>query len=267
MGQDSSLNREGREDAESAVSLLVGLVEDFFGRRLVSVVLYGSIVFDDLAPGYGDLDFLAVVDGDLSEDDQRGLTELRQPLRGPTSTTHQRMLEGAFLPRHMLDPAQPGSAFWWGTTGERLWEENRLGWLVLKVIRERGRVVHGQDIRPEIPPASRESVLEEIRSFCRSACEHSSNGGLHSIDWLLTAARLLLLLLLKEARLSSKAEAADWGRDHALGAWRELLPMARDLRLNPPRAELLEIRQWLAGLAPSIVEAANELNRALPPIQ
>ena len=52
--------------ADSAISELVGLCRGFFGRRLISVVLYGSILFDDLAPGYGDLDFLAVVDGDLA---------------------------------------------------------------------------------------------------------------------------------------------------------------------------------------------------------
>jgi len=44
-----------------ALELFLRMTRDLFEERLVSVVLYGSIVFDDLAPGYGDLDFLAVV--------------------------------------------------------------------------------------------------------------------------------------------------------------------------------------------------------------
>ena len=247
--------------ADSAISELVGLCRGFFGRRLISVVLYGSILFDDLAPGYGDLDFLAVVDGDLSDDDRRGLAELRRPLRGDASTVYERMLEGAFLPRHMLDPARPGKAFWWGTSRERPWEKNDLGWLVLKVIRECGRVVYGQDVRGEAPPPSPEQILEDIRCFCRSAREHGRGGDLHAVDWLLSAARLLLLL--QEGRLSSKTEAAEWGRLHARGQWRELLPQASHLRLNPREADSPDARVWLAGLTPSIAEAVSELEREL----
>jgi hypothetical protein len=43
------------------------MVEQILENRLVSVILYGSILFDDLAPGYGDLDFLAVLKGNLTE--------------------------------------------------------------------------------------------------------------------------------------------------------------------------------------------------------
>jgi len=50
-----------------ALESFLRLVRDVLGSRLFSVVLYGSVAFDDLAPGYGDLDFLAVVNDDLSK--------------------------------------------------------------------------------------------------------------------------------------------------------------------------------------------------------
>ena len=53
-----------KAELDRTLATFLGMLEDFFGDRLVSVVLYGSVVFDDLAPGYGDLDFLAVVDDD-----------------------------------------------------------------------------------------------------------------------------------------------------------------------------------------------------------
>ena len=56
-------------DALCNLTLEVFLREicDFFINDLISVTLYGPIVFDDLAPGYGDLDFLAVVSNNFSE--------------------------------------------------------------------------------------------------------------------------------------------------------------------------------------------------------
>ena len=242
---------------DAALRTFQQMIEEFFGRRLVSVILYGSIVFDDLAPGYGDLDFLAVIDGDLSEDQQRRLAELRKPLRAQEADIFAKMIEGAFLPRHMLDPARGGAAFWWGTSGERPWTTNELGWIVLHVIRECGQVIYGQDIRKEIPPVSRRAILEEFQQFPPSASEHAGEGTLHSVDWLLTAARLILWV--REGRLSSKSEAADWGQLHAKGSWRELLPKAKYLRLNPAEADEPQWRQWLGELEAPIKAAAEEL--------
>lgn len=237
------------------------MLREQLGRRLVAVLLYGSVLWDDLAPGYGDLDFLAVVEGDLSEADCAELVALRRPLRAGPLGCYAQMLEGAFLPRRMLDPEVAGSALWWGTTGERPWSRSRLGWLVLHVIRERGLLLWGEDVRHEIPPATREALLEDVRAACRSGKEHGRPGSLHSVDWLLTAARLLLWL--REGRLSSKSEAADWGAAHAAGAWRAWLPQAKALRRHPSLAGTPETQAWLAGLAEPIAEAYAELDAEL----
>ena len=52
-------------EANLALELFLREIRAILAERIVSVVLYGAIVFDDLAPGYGDLDFLAVVEGDV----------------------------------------------------------------------------------------------------------------------------------------------------------------------------------------------------------
>jgi predicted nucleotidyltransferase len=234
---------------------------DLFGDRLISVMLHGSVVFDDLAPGYGDLDFLAVVEGDLAEETRGRLVSMRKPLRADGSRVYARMLEGAFLPRHMLDPARPGKAFWWGTSGERPWERNRLGPLVHLVIREHGIVIRGEDVRSEIPRPTRAELLEDVARFCESAETHGCPGRLHSIEWLLTTARLLLWL--REGRLSSKSEAADWGATHAHGPWRTHLGRAREMRLSPSDADSMEGRLWLNGLGPAILMACEELRQEL----
>jgi len=243
------------------LELFLRMLTEFFGGRLVSVMLYGSLVFDDLAPGYGDLDFLAVVELDLGTDECERLVKLRRPLRSGTYGVVATMIEGAFLPRHMLDPANPGTALWWGTSGERTWTRNELGWLVLHTIRERGLVAWGEDVRGCIPRAGRDALLQEVQDACDSARAHGRGGTLHSVDWLLTAARLLLWL--REGRLSSKSEAAEWGRIHARGAWREHLARARELRLDPALAADPEVQRWLAALTGPIQQAREELEGGL----
>lgn len=258
------LPKGGLEDSRvnSTIEMFLEALVKFFGNRLISVVLYGSAVFEDLAPGYGDLDFLAVLDGELSEHEQHNLIDFRKPFRSRQATIFARMLEGAFLPRKMLDPANSGRAFWWGTTGERPWKHNELGWCALAVIRQCGRVIYGQDIRCEIPEPTRELLLEGVRHFCDSAVAYAKPGELHSLDWLLTAARMLLWL--KEDRFSSKSEAADWAYLHANGLWRQLLPQAKQLRLHPDESDKPEWKEWLDDLQSPIKEAIKEVNAELP---
>lgn len=54
--------------AEPELNLTLGIflraAREILVDRFASVLLYGSILFDDLAPGYGDLDFLVVVEGE-----------------------------------------------------------------------------------------------------------------------------------------------------------------------------------------------------------
>jgi len=243
------------------LELFLRAIADFFGQRLVSVILHGSIVYDDLAPSYGDLDFLAVVDDDLLDRACQLLAALRRPFRSGDYGVLATMMEGAFLPRPMLDPARTGQAFWWGTSGERAWRNSQLGWLVLHVVREQGIVIWGEDVRPEVPQAKREQLVQEIWEICRNMEEHGKGGDLHSVEWLLTAARELLFL--KEGRFSSKSEAADWAYLHAKGDWRKWLLRAKQFRSNPTLADSAESRQWLDGLTVSIREASEELRQEL----
>jgi hypothetical protein len=243
------------------LELFLRVVRDVLGDNLVSVVLQGAVVFDDLAPGYSDLDFVAVLaDEDLSDETCQRLIEARKPLRAGRYGTLAWALEGPFLPRRMLDPRVTGRALCWGTGGERHWEANRLGGLVHRVIRERGQVIFGDDLIDEFTPASREAMVAEVRAFCQSAREHGSGGTVKSVDWLLTAARLLWWL--REDRLSSKSAAAEWAFANAEGAWREHLPRAREVRLNPALEATAAVWVWLHWLPQFIREAADEVENA-----
>ncbi len=244
-----------------ALEVFLRAIRDELGESLLSVVLYGSILFDDLAPGYGDLDFLAVVTDDVEEPTCRRLDELRAVLRNGRYGIHCHMLEGAFLPVHMLGPDAQGKGLWWGTSGERLWERNNLGHFVLHTIRENGLVIWGEDVRSRIPQIRRSDMLGQLLAGCKATRDHATVTTFHCLDFLFTPARELLWL--KEGKLSSKSEAADWGHRNAKGEWRRHLPRAKSVRLNPQDAERDSVQEWIAGLGPSILEATLELEHEL----
>jgi len=120
-------------------------------------------------------------------------------------------------------------------------------------------VIWGEDVRSEIRTASFEDLIQDVRTGFLGRRADGLGGTLHSVDWLLTTARMLLWL--REARLSSKSEAADWGYRHIRGTWREYLPKAKELRLNPSMADSPDAKRWLEELTGPIQEAFDELER------
>jgi hypothetical protein len=241
----------------TALELFLRMLREELRESLLSVVLYGSILFDDLAPGYGDLDFLAVISDDLDEATCQRLRAIRVPLRSGAYGVHCQMIEGAFLPIAMLGPNAQGNAFWWGTSGERTWSKNELGHLVLHTIRERGLVIYGKDIREKIPTIRRADILEQLLEYCQATRLHAEPTSLQYLDFLFTPARELLWL--KEGRWSSKSEAADWAFRNARGDWRTHMPRAKFLRRNPQAATYRDVHDWIKGLEPSILQATDEL--------
>lgn len=246
---------------EAALQAFLGFARDALGCAPRSVILYGSITWGDLAPGYGDLDFVAVVDDDIEDDRRHALMQARKPLRSGRFGVYGEMIEGAFLPRHMLCPGSAGRAVWWGTSGERLWDANGLGWFDCLGIRERGIVVRGDDLRHEFPVPSPEQLVAEAARFTGIARAHGKAGELHSVDWLLSAARALYWL--KEGALTSKSHAAEWASQNAMGDWSTRLPRAAWLRRNPDRVRYDEVIAWLGTLRGPIEQACDEIEREL----
>ena len=246
-------------EINQALEVFLRMVYGVFGEDLVSVILYGSLVSDDLAPGYSDLDFLAVVKDDIPAAMYPVMSDLRKPLRSRDYGILATMIEGEFVPRKSLASPEVGQSYYWGTSSDKPRPGNSVRGLVAKCVHEVGVVIYGEDIRSEIPVPTREEILQDIRGSIPGIRQHGRGGGLHSIDWLLTIARFLILV--KENRLSSKSEAADWGYANARGAWREYLPEAKRIRKNPQEAEMAQA--WLAGLTDPIQQACDELEQEL----
>lgn len=253
-------HRFGDPALNSTVEDLLSRLNALFSEHLLSVIVHGSVVFDDFVPGYSDLDFVAIVDHDLSDGACHALVDARKTLRIEARGLLSGALEGAFLPRRMLDPTVKGRGFWWGTTRERPMEVNHLGWFVHEVIRQAGVVAYGQDLRNEFPAPTRDALLAEMRDFLVNARRYYESPRAW-MDGLFTVARMLVWL--QEGRLSSKTGAADWAVEGAKGAWKADMGWLRDLRLHPEVLAEAFSRNGLNRLRLAFLSACDELEDAL----
>lgn len=251
----------GDSEVNLALEIFLRELHSQFGSRLLSVIVYGSLVHGDLAPGYGDLDFVAVVDGDLGPQEKAALKGMRTRLRSGNYGQVASMLEGAFLTRETLNLNTSGSGFWWGTTGERPIDRNPLGWLNSLDLRENGIVVFGADLRSQIPTPSREDIVGEISDTVRMIRREASDAGRYVVDWMLQIARFLVII--NECRLTSKTEGALWAEKHAKGSWRYHLSDCSRYRRDAAYRARLGASCLSGKLARPLEEACDELESAL----
>jgi hypothetical protein len=252
-----------KSEINLTLELFLRMLQSILGAELLSVYLYGSIVFDDLAPGYGDFDFLVAVQADLSEEKSGALLEMRKTLRSGQLGVYAPMLEGEFLPIPMLKQRVMGAAVYWGTRSERRIEKNQLGYFDLILLKSKGVLIYGRDLRQEFVDVSSDVLfnsikqsIETIRKFANRTTE-----SIHSVDWLFLIARFILWL--KEGRLDSKSVAARWAYQHCRGEWKLYLPKAIEIRKNPSLGDEFPIKEWLKTLGNPIQAACDELEEEL----
>jgi len=250
-----------RSEVNLALEVFLREAVDVLGDDLVSVIVYGSLVFDDLAPGYGDLDLLAVVKDDIPESMFGRMSDIRKPLRNGHFGVIATMIEGEFVPWKSLAQPEIGQSYYWGTSSDKPRVGSSVVGLVAEVVHQVGVIIYGEDVRSEIPRPTREQLIDDLRHHAPGFRDYAKGGGLHAVDGLLTVARMMVFL--REGRLSSKSEAAEWAYSNAQGAWKEHLPQARQVRLNPWMANLAEVKRWLNDLDGPTNEACDELEELL----
>lgn len=229
-------------------------------ENIVSVYIYGSVLYDDLCTGYGDLDFLAVVKQNLTNQEIEKLIKQRICYKNGYTSPYFGMLEGAFLPQALLC-RENGTGLWWGTKSEKLWKENQLDPFTMYTLRKQGLLIYGEPQHHLFPDLSREELVSFLHDFRICMRTYGKGGSLHSIDWLLLTAKFMCWY--EEGDIISKSQAADWGLKHIKGPWKEQLPLAKELRKDPEKIKQAEYTSWINSLGPVILEASIEFEKLL----
>lgn len=210
---------------------LQGILAD----KLLSVVLFGSVVLGDFTPGKGDLDFLVAVQDELSDDDCACIFALHDRLRTGEMGALAVQLEGTYYPPALLrDPQHGAGRGCYIGTGRRGWRgvdscQNSL--MDYAIIRQYGVVSYGGDIRPFIYEPSRCELLDEISRNLAANITHapSSNSPEYALAMFHWGARAVGYAV--TGQLLSKTAAAEWyGATFPDDSWSRLVLHARAYR-------------------------------------
>ena len=105
--------------------MVVARVSQVLGRKLRSVMLYGSVCLDGFEPAWSDIDMCTVVDEPVSEEEAAGLDRVHEEMgrrfiegdQGGWRNTQ--ILEGEFIPVELVRDADAAGMCYVTTTGHR----------------------------------------------------------------------------------------------------------------------------------------------------
>jgi len=192
-------------------------VQDVLGDHFVGMYLHGSLASGDFDPQRSDIDFLVVTDGDLSEEIFQKLKKMHERIATSDSKWVKR-LEGSYVSRQVLQcttpPKKPRPYI---NEGRFCLARYGYEWtLELHVLREKGIVLAGQDIKSLIDPVGsediRRAVLKILHEWWVPMLEGSSrlDSNEYQVYGVLTMCRILYAL--KHGDIVSKNVAVQWAK-------------------------------------------------------
>lgn len=258
------------EDVRPILSLLLTSMRETLDDRLVALYLYGSLSSGDFDPASSDVDFLAVMDGAISEDDAmfERLRKMHERIAasGLPFADH---LEGSYIAQGALRRYDPETA--WHPTIGKDWPF-KLGfhdanWVIERaIVRERGVVLWGPPPAALIDPISPQQLREascqqmngEWREFMRD--EQWLRPRHFSAFAILTFCRAVYTI--QHGAFCSKPVAAAWA-EAAYPAWRPVITWALTHRADHGDTSPTELIATMAFLREALAEVQRLCAQAL----
>ena len=211
-------------------------MQSILGDDLVGLYLQGSFALGD-ADEHSDVDWIAVVEAELSDEQVAELQSMHQRLYG-LDTTWAQHLEGSYFPKGRIRRVEPSPAeLWFLDNGSSELElDTHCNTAVVRwTVRERGVTLAGPDPRELIDPVSE----DDLRAYAAWALEEW-------VDWanslpsmsrraqnLLVVSFCRILQTLETGQLTSKREAGEWALKALPAEWSSLITDALEDRPDP----------------------------------
>ena len=249
---------------KNAVSMMANEIVRIMAGDVYGIWLYGSAVMDDFRPGWSDIDFVALTNGPVSEDQAEQLVTLRQTmLEKEPGNPYYRSFEGVIA---NLDEYR-GKTFrrlvYWGTSGQRVTDRYEPDTFSAFELAKYGKPVYGGN--PWILPApGREELIRAVRAHYESIRKYAvqTNESLYSCGWLLDIARCIYTL--RSGDVISKTRAGAWALEEHLFPEEEPLRKTLEIRRDPQAFKDREdVRQWLKSLGSAVQRYADILEHEL----
>lgn len=207
------------------------------GENLVGVYLRGSLALGDFDPATSDVDFFAITERRVSDEEFAALAALHARL-SVSANPYGDQLEGTYIECAAAWRYQPGRRFpTIGRTEALAWSEHGANWVLERwAVREHGRTLLGPDPRALIAPVSADELRQAVRDRLPDWAEFAR--ATNDPDWhthrgqkayvVETMCRALCMLAIGELR--SKPAAMAWARAALPEPWRGLVARSQAWR-------------------------------------
>ncbi|HNS51182.1 MAG TPA: DUF4111 domain-containing protein [Anaerolineae bacterium] len=215
-------------DLNAVLRELVEGMQAVLGRTFVAAYLQGSFAeggFDR----HSDVDWLAAVEGELSDGQVAALQVMHERVYGLESAWAQH-LEGSYFPKEILrNCAQRGLPLWYLDNGARsLIRSDHCNTAVVRwTVREHGIPLAGPPPPVLVDVVPEEMLLQEIRETIRdwghqilSNPGHYAN---HFYQTFIVLSYCRMLHSLHTGRIGSKRAGAEWAKAHLDPSWAGLI--------------------------------------------
>ena len=226
--------------------------------------LYGSAVLDDFRLGWSDIDFVALTDSAVSQDQAERLLTLRQELlAAEPGNPYYRSFEGVIASLEEYRSRRFRRLVYWGTSGQRITDRYAPDAFSLFELARYGKpVLKGG---PWILPApDGDALVRAVRGHYDAIRRYAAqtDESLYSCGWLLDIARCVYTLRYQD--VIAKTRAGVWALEQHLFPDEAPLRRALQIRRQPLAfKDRAEIRLWLKGLGPAVQRYADVLEREL----
>jgi hypothetical protein len=220
---------------DAVLAELVAGAQAVLGDDFRGAYLHGSFATGD-AEEFSDVDFVVVVRGELTVEQQDGLQSLHRRLYR-LDTPWAQHLEGSYIPEGALrrmDWSHRPFFFLDNGASELVWDAHCNTAVVRRVLRERGLVLAGPAPATIVEPVSADDLRREARVRVDDYADWAREGPMSA--WkqpylVLTLCRLLFTLV--TGRVASKREAGEWAVDTLDPEWADLIRRAIGDRADP----------------------------------
>jgi hypothetical protein len=230
------VNPTGFPELNAVLGQLVAGAHTALRDNLVGVYLQGSFAVGD-ADAHSDVDFLVVIERELTEEEQHALQALHEQLFQLPSHWAQH-LEGSYIPREQLRRLDPKREPWFyfdnGAT-EPIWDNHDNSAVVRWSLREHGVRLEGPEPATLVDPVS----VDELRREVRWVIDDFGNWLRARETWsaclqtLAVISYCRILHTLEVGAVTSKRASGEWAREALDVEWRELVDRALDDRPDP----------------------------------
>jgi hypothetical protein len=219
----------------------VGSVQANLGEDFLGAYLQGSFATGDYDL-HSDVDFIIVMEGELSDDQVQALQGMHGRIFGLDSHWAQH-LDGSYFPQEVISrPPQPGKELWYLDNGHHsLVKSTHCNTLVVRwVVREHGVTLAGpppETLVEVVPPEMlREEIRDVITDWGGEILEDPERFNNRFYQSFIVLSYCRMLHSLSTGTVGSKQAGAEWAKANLDPAWTGLIDQTWDGRPNPALA-------------------------------